>query len=169
MYNCNNCKYKANIAGDSHISCKSHIFNDKNIEINLVLMALSDPEGFVIFCEKNFGFSVNIHGLVNGWFMFPINFDPSWMEGHCDFNSYYIEKFSSGIKELIQFYKENIKYFLENRHADSIFDEEKEIRFLVEKSKEHIKNREIEKFKTSFEILKEKWNKVKLDLYQTKK
>ena len=31
--------------------------------------------------SKTFGFTGNMHGIQSGWFMFPENFDPSWIEG----------------------------------------------------------------------------------------
>jgi hypothetical protein len=48
---CHNCKFKSNIAGDAHVSCKR---------------AACLP------------LDVNQHGVDQGWFIFPVNFDPTW-------------------------------------------------------------------------------------------
>ena len=53
--NCWNCKHKRNISGDAHIQCVK-----------------PDPE-----------MKGNPHGIKKGWFFYPINFDPVWMEKKC--------------------------------------------------------------------------------------
>ena len=52
---CYKCIYRSNISGDAHISCK---FPDSK-KINIK----ADP-----------------HGIKSGWFMWPFNFDPVWLE-----------------------------------------------------------------------------------------
>ena len=53
--NCIKCKHRRSIAGDCHSQC------------------------------ANYGANVtgNPHGISNGWFMWPFNFDPAWLES-CD-------------------------------------------------------------------------------------
>ena len=53
--NCYKCKYRGTIPGDCHSSCS----NTKAI-----------VEG-------------DLHGIRNGWFFYPLNFDPVWLE-ECD-------------------------------------------------------------------------------------
>ena len=65
--NCHNCAYKANIPGDAHIECK---FNWKKFEHK-------PPKA-------------NDHGIKMGWYLFPINFDPTWQQEEC--KAFSIEK-----------------------------------------------------------------------------
>lgn len=53
--NCYNCEFKRNVPGDCHIQCVN-----------------PDPEMIG-----------NAHGIKNGWFIYPLVFDPIWMEKEC--------------------------------------------------------------------------------------
>lgn len=55
MPKCYECKYRGTIPGDCHSKC-----SNKNAKVK------GDP-----------------HGVRNGWFYHPINFDPIWLES-CD-------------------------------------------------------------------------------------
>ncbi len=57
---CYSCVYKNDISGDCHISCKLNWLKSKN----------KPPKG-------------NLHGTKKGWYNFPFNFDPIWMEEEC--------------------------------------------------------------------------------------
>ena len=50
MLKCSTCKHKRSIPGDCHISC---------------VKPDPDMEG-------------NLNGIKNGWFIYPVNFDPIW-------------------------------------------------------------------------------------------
>ena len=80
--NCYNCKFKQNIAGDAHVSCEfpNLTANDK-FSISGLLIANFKQGNQVL--KSNFGFSVDSHPVQNGWFNFPINFDPNWIQGEC--------------------------------------------------------------------------------------
>jgi len=52
---CYHCKYRSNIPGDAHSAC-----------INPLAYAIGDE-----------------HGIKNGWFLHPYNFDPIWL-CYCD-------------------------------------------------------------------------------------
>lgn len=52
---CFSCIHKRNIPGNCHISCVN-----------------PDPK-----------MKGNLHGIRNGWFSYPHNFDPVWMEKEC--------------------------------------------------------------------------------------
>ena len=52
---CYSCKNKHNIPGDCHIGCSK-----------------PDPN-----------MTGNPHGISNGWFFYPFNFDPIWMTKKC--------------------------------------------------------------------------------------
>lgn len=55
MNECYKCRYKREVAGNAHIAC-----------IN------PDPT-----------MTGNPHGIKNGWFIYPILFDPAWKEANC--------------------------------------------------------------------------------------
>jgi len=57
---CFNCAYKRTVPGDAHIACG---FNFKKAEKPI---PAGDP-----------------HGIKNGWYSFPINYDPNWMREEC--------------------------------------------------------------------------------------
>ena len=52
---CYSCKHRRSIQGDAHSAC-----------------AKPDPE-----------MKGDAHGIRNGWFMYPLNFDPVWKEKDC--------------------------------------------------------------------------------------
>ena len=54
--NCYECKYRRNIPGNCHIQC-----------------AKPDPK-----------MTGNKHGIRNGWFIYPLCFDPIWKTKECD-------------------------------------------------------------------------------------
>jgi len=69
--NCYKCEYKGSVPGDAHSCCKYpgtstdmfDMFNRNNI----------------ILAQK-LNISGNAHGVRNGWFWWPVNFDPVWLE-----------------------------------------------------------------------------------------
>lgn len=72
--NCYQCKYRGTVPGDAHSCCRY-----PGNEIGL----------FEIFAPANkenatkLNIRVEYHGIRNGWFMWPINFDPAWLT-NCD-------------------------------------------------------------------------------------
>lgn len=72
--NCYECKYRGNVPGDAHSCCKYpgnntgmlDLFDDGNREN-----------------RKKLNIQGNAHGIRRGWFMWPVNFDPVWLE-NCD-------------------------------------------------------------------------------------
>lgn len=67
---CYQCKYRGNVPGDAHSCCR---FPGNNIE----------PLGFFDKCNIENAQKLNIiaerHGVENGWFFWPVNFDPVWL------------------------------------------------------------------------------------------
>lgn len=55
LNNYHSCIHKRNIPGDAHIGCVKPDPNMKG----------------------------NVHGIQNGWFFYPLNFDPVWMTKEC--------------------------------------------------------------------------------------
>lgn len=71
---CYKCVYRRHIPGDHHTCCAYpgtitglfDFFSLKNFEL-----------------AQKLNISANPHGVKNGWFLWPINFDPIWLE-NCD-------------------------------------------------------------------------------------
>ena len=58
MLPCYQCAYKDDIPGDAHIRCRFAWSTEKR------------PEG-------------HPHGIKHGWFIFPLNYDPTWGPDTC--------------------------------------------------------------------------------------
>jgi len=67
--NCYTCVHRKTIPGDAHSKC----------DHPEALISLIMPEITSIRVKGK------LHGIKNGWFSWPLNFDPTWME---DCNSY---------------------------------------------------------------------------------
>lgn len=72
--NCYECKWRGMVAGSAHSCCNYpgtdtgilSFFAKVNLEIGMKLHIKGNP-----------------HGIKNGWFMWPVNFDSTWLE-NCD-------------------------------------------------------------------------------------
>ena len=85
--NCYECKHRGEVPGDAHSCCK-HPSTQKDMGDPLSqLMAIFAGVGRVTPVEGQSGVEMNIkgnaHGIRNGWFNWPWNFDPVWLE-NCD-------------------------------------------------------------------------------------
>jgi len=84
--NCNKCEYKGSVPGDAHICCKHPFVKDNAIAelaclMGVALISQLGQHGVVIFEPLNI--QANEHGVKQGWFVWPVNFDPVWLE-NCD-------------------------------------------------------------------------------------
>lgn len=80
-HNCYNCIYRDTVTGSAHSSCKA-IPTDKGLHLLLAL-------GSVNLVDKNTNEPLvkkNPVGVKNGWCLYPINFDPVWID-QCKFYS----------------------------------------------------------------------------------
>ena len=72
--NCHECEYQGKAIGSVHSTCKYpgtstgmlDFFVPQNLALRQKLKIVGNP-----------------HGVRNGWFMWPVNFDPVWLE-NCD-------------------------------------------------------------------------------------
>ncbi len=88
--NCYNCKWRRNLAGDTHNFC---VHPDLDIDTNNPMFELAGllTKRLKITCDQEslqkgidkLGIRANYHGIKQGWFNFPFNFDPVWLE-ECD-------------------------------------------------------------------------------------
>lgn len=78
---CYKCVYRGVIPGDAHSCCNHPIFDavdgGKFMPMFFMMQGLRSP------FEKRLNITYNQHGFNNGWFMWPINFDPVWLNT-CD-------------------------------------------------------------------------------------
>lgn len=73
---CYDCKYRGTIPGDAHSCCKHPDAKPYETLCFIVGMnALATPKSMNIKCD--------MHGFSSGWFFWPTNFDPAWLE-NCD-------------------------------------------------------------------------------------
>jgi hypothetical protein len=82
---CYNCKFRGTVAGSAHSSCNviRSSGDEKSRELELLLAAgsvrLTDG-------EDNPMVKLNPHGIKNGWAMWPLDFDPVWVDDCKFFN-----------------------------------------------------------------------------------
>jgi len=83
--NCYTCKFRGEVAGSAHSSCK--LFIDGNvgpITLRAMMSRSSNPTGILL--DDKPAQNWNKHGIENGWVIFPYNFDPVWLE-ECKFHT----------------------------------------------------------------------------------
>lgn len=82
---CYNCKWRGTIPGDRH-SCCRHPNNKEMLENPfLSLMSILGSARKLDMGQPTTGLNIqgNEHGIRSGWFNWPFNFDPVWLE-NCD-------------------------------------------------------------------------------------
>jgi len=80
--NCYECKYREQLSYDAHSSCNHPAFEGSVTPILALLATLHASRRVGPIEAGNGGITVkgNPHGIKNGWFMHPVNFDPVWLE-----------------------------------------------------------------------------------------
>ena len=78
MNKCGSCQYRKNIPGDAHSSCEHP---EASFYSWLYVMSLPELTEDLVIPPLNI--RANIYAIKKGWFMWPINFDPAWLES-CD-------------------------------------------------------------------------------------
>lgn len=69
---CYQCKYRGTVPGSAHSSCQHPAVEGKEFELAIFFaMAPSAFSDTVV---------ANRHGIEKGWFMWPLDFDPVWIE-----------------------------------------------------------------------------------------
>jgi len=85
--NCYECKYRGDVPGDAHSCCRHPSTRSDTSDPLGQLMAIFAGVGRVPPVEGESSIDLNIrgsaHGVRNGWFNWPWNFDPVWLE-NCD-------------------------------------------------------------------------------------
>ena len=73
MMDCRSCKFSHPIPGDSHLECM--VVEHPALRFSMALHPYELPPQFI---------RLNPHGVENGWAVWPLNFDPIWVD-HCAF------------------------------------------------------------------------------------
>lgn len=85
--NCYNCKHRGPVAGSAHSCCNHPLATRDNDDPLLSIMSIfasvgrTDP--IVGDSIRALNIRANLHGVNKGWFNWPWNFDPTWLE-NCD-------------------------------------------------------------------------------------
>ena len=76
---CYNCKHRRNVPGDAHSQCvHPDSGNSSGNMFDGIVAIASGNQG-----AQKLNIKANAHGVRSGWFMWPANFDPTWLE-NCD-------------------------------------------------------------------------------------
>ncbi len=81
--NCYECIHRRNIPGDCHSSCAHPSVGDMGDNPLGVLFALLGGKRMnndSSIMGESLHIKGNAHGIKNGWFCWPFNFDPVWLE-----------------------------------------------------------------------------------------
>jgi hypothetical protein len=90
--NCYECKHKGSVPGSAHSSCRhprtaeSHDNAMANMFAIFASVGRSDPQ-IDTTAASALGISAKRHGIVNGWFNWPWDFDPTWLTNCAGFES----------------------------------------------------------------------------------
>ena len=74
---CHQCIHSRPIPGDAHLSCAHPAVKGSPDEILSPMMIIVGQRSLAM---TKLGVTVNQHGAANGWAMWPMNFDPVWIE-----------------------------------------------------------------------------------------
>ena len=79
--NCYNCKNRSDVPGSAHSECKNKVAQVLGYPATQMLMLT----GNLTVVDKNTNEKVievvgNWHGVRSGWFTWPFDFDPCWLE-----------------------------------------------------------------------------------------
>lgn len=84
--NCYNCVHRRDLVGDAHSRCAHpDVGNADALQSAMAILASVGRTGPVadIDTADKLNIECNPHGLMNGWFNWPYNFDPVWLV-RCD-------------------------------------------------------------------------------------
>jgi hypothetical protein len=82
---CYECRYRGEVAGSAHSSCEHPIvateFNDNAAAKAIGI--LGRHSGITLIpslAAKELHITASTYGISRGWFLWPVNFDPTWLE-----------------------------------------------------------------------------------------
>ena len=78
--NCYKCKWRGTVPGDAHSCCKHPDLKGTGADVFAGIMAMVENVNQTSSNFEKFKIRANPHGIEKGWFFWPINFDPIWLE-----------------------------------------------------------------------------------------
>lgn len=80
--NCYECRHRQDAPGSAHSSCKHPAYDGAMSAVALVqsLLPARNRSGPIEAPAGSISVKGSPHGIANGWFMHPLNFDPTWLE-----------------------------------------------------------------------------------------
>lgn len=85
--NCYNCIHRRDLPGSAHSYCAHPKTESGNIVDALINITTGNPPKGL----RELNIKADRHGFMSGWFMWPFNFDPVWLENCEGFESKKIE------------------------------------------------------------------------------
>ncbi len=73
--NCYGCKHRRSLPGDAHSEC----VNPRISDVDRIITPVALMAGLSSAAMKRLNVSGDRHGIQSGWFMWPLNFDPTWL------------------------------------------------------------------------------------------
>ena len=77
---CYKCEYRGDIPGDAHSCCEHPKIKEDPTATFFGIMGIG---GGSRWAADDLNIRANPHGVKKGWFSWPVNFDPVWLE-NCD-------------------------------------------------------------------------------------
>lgn len=81
--NCYKCRWRGDVPGSAHSRCVHPYNSNFSTSPELQLLAMFASVGRVnlpAMADKRLEIKANPHGIASGWFHYPFDFDPIWLE-----------------------------------------------------------------------------------------
>lgn len=84
---CYKCKWRGTVPGDAHSCCKhpslKEITDNSDFKLLSILSSVKRIPSIGPVSNSKLNIKGDPYGISQGWFNFPFNFDPRWLE-NCD-------------------------------------------------------------------------------------
>lgn len=81
--NCYECKWRRNLPGDAHSRCAHPRIPELSGIMSAFMEITSGTKQIGVPLDQAIKVTGDPHGIQMGWFMWPANFDPTWLKS-CD-------------------------------------------------------------------------------------
>ena len=78
---CYSCQHRRTVAGSAHSRCAHPSFGSGDVMSPLAMIAAMEMMQTGRY--RAFAITGSAHGITNGWFSWPLDYDPVWMVGRC--------------------------------------------------------------------------------------
>jgi len=82
--NCYKCRWRGEVLGSAHSRCHHPVTGgekDPLIELMAIFGSVGRVEPVIDAASAvKIGIKANLHGIASGWFQWPYDFDPVWLE-----------------------------------------------------------------------------------------